>query len=157
MSDSINNIANQILSSELSTRWQMRGCWWFEIRGLEKRFEIKLPTVYKDFLKMMGKGAGLFMQGTGFFYKALFGNREAFEEVLELDGHPFVLTKDIFVFSSHQGYIFYFFDTLEDEHDPPVYGYQEGDLKFYKIADKLSTFFLTILEEQKTGWSKVYN
>lgn len=154
MSDFIDKFAKEVHGSGLC--WDtMRGCWGFEIRDLEKHFNIKLPTIYKDFLKKMGKGAGLFMQGTDFFYKHLFDNREAFEEVLELDGQPFVLTKDIFVFSSHQGYIFHFFDILEDAYDPPVYGYREGDLKFDKIDDKFSTFLLILLEEQKTSWSKV--
>jgi hypothetical protein len=153
MGDFIDNFAGEVLNSGLCSWLSMRGGWGFEIRDLEDHFKIQLPTLYKDFFIKMGKGAGRFMQGTDFFYKGLFGNREAMEEVLELDGHPFFLGKNIFVFSSHQGYIFHFFDTAEDIHDPPVYGYQEGHLKYDLIAEKFSTFLQTLLEEQKAGWN----
>ena len=157
MSDFIDNFSREVMRSGLCSWSSMRGCWGFEIRDLEARFNIQLPTLYKDFLKKMGKGAGKFMQGTDFFYKGLFSNREAMEEVLELDGQPFVLGKNVFVFSSHQGYIFHFFDNAKDVHDPPVYGYEEGNLKYDLIDDKFSDFLLNILKHQKQEWSQSIN
>jgi hypothetical protein len=153
MSDFINDFAKQVINAGLCSGWKMQGCYDFEVRELENHFDLKLPTVYKDFLKKMGKGAGKFMQGTDMFYRHLFDNREAFEEVLDLEGNPFSLDKNIFVFSSHQGYIFFFFNTVEDRFDPPVYIYQEGNLKIERASEKFSIFLLTLLEEQKTGWN----
>jgi hypothetical protein len=113
MPNFIDNFANQVINSKLATWWTMQGCWSYEIRDLENHYKVKLPTIYKDFLEKMGKGAGKFMQGTDMFYRSLFSNQEAIEDVLELECHPFSLEKDIFVLSSHQGYIFHFFNIKD--------------------------------------------
>ncbi len=149
MNDFIDDFVKQIIGSGLASWWTMRGCRDFEIRDLENHFDIKLPAIYKDFLKKMGKSAGEFMQGTDIFFDYLFDNREAMEEVLELDDNPFFLEKEFFIFSSHQGYIFHFFNTAEDVFDPPVYGYKEGELKVKRIDTSFSTFLLNHLEGQK--------
>jgi hypothetical protein len=124
-----------------------RGCTFIEIRDLESYFGLRLPERYKEFLQTMGKSAGQFMVGTDMFYKSLFNNREALEEVLGLDAHPFPLKKEMFVFSSHQGYIFHFFDTSLGIDDPPVYGYAEGDLEVRAIDKDFSTYLTRLLRD----------
>ena len=42
-----------------------------EIIQLERQLGIKLPSTYKDFLKMMGHGAGKFLRGSDCFYQHL--------------------------------------------------------------------------------------
>ena len=157
MSEFVDQLAQLVVASSLSTQRDIRGCSDAEIRELENHFEIRLPKVYKDFLKRMGKGAGLFMQGTDIFYEWLFGNREAMEDVLTLDKNPFSISKQVFVFSSHQGYIFHFFDTSAAQDDPPVYGYGEGELKPRLVNESLSDFLKTAIDEQIEGWAQVRN
>jgi hypothetical protein len=146
-------LAKRIIHGGLCTWWSMHGCWNFEIKELERHFDIRLPEIYKSFLKKMGKGAGKFMRGTDFFYRHLFANRNAFEEVLASDGKPFSLSANTFVFSSHQGYIFHFFEC--GNPDPPVYGYSEGDMKVKKINNSFSEFMIYVVEEEIEGWSKI--
>lgn len=155
MNDFMENFTKEVIDSGLSSWFAMQECWSLEIKGVETHFNIKLPTIYKDFLKKMGKGAGKFMQGTDFFYHNLFDNRKAIEEVLELENFPFSLQESYFVFSSHQGYNFFFFDTNEDAYNPPVYVYQEGELKFEKVDETLTAFLQRLLEEQITAWNNL--
>jgi len=102
----------------------------------------------------MGRKSGLFNQGTDVLYDSLFYNRTAFENVLDSDGEPFSLNHDAFVFMSHQGYIFHFFDTSEHLEDPPVFGYKEGELKPRLINESLSGFLYDSALEELESWKK---
>src|SRR4051812_35680199 len=119
MSSFMDLVVQRVLDGGLSSESSVVGCSDIEILDLERYFDIRLPEAYKQFLNQIGKGAGLFMRGTDFFYDRLFDNRKALQEVLDLEHNPFVLSRDTFVFSSHQGYIFFFFDTAQDLDDPP--------------------------------------
>ena len=72
------------------------------------------------------EGEKLLMVGTDFFYDDLRGLRDALVESLAQMRVDFQMPLDLFVFSSHQGYIFHFFRTTEGD-DPPVYGFSEVD------------------------------
>jgi hypothetical protein len=155
MSEVIYELMHNIMRGGLATRFQFRGCWEWEIRDLEDYYEIKLPSLYRSFLSHMGKRAGLFGQGIDMFYRRLFHNRSAMDDVLELDGYPFTLTPTQFVFSSNQGYSFHYFETQPLVDDPPVFGYLEGDLQEKLIDTSLSSFLLSYAEEEIAGWSRV--
>ena len=150
----IDTFANELIDSGLATKRDVVGCSSAEIEELERYFDLELPASYKDFLEKMGKGAGLFLQGTDVFYHRLFEIREAMEEVLGLDGNPFSLTKKTFVFSSHQGYIFHFFDTSQHLDDPRVYGYREGELQIKLLGESFIGFLKSCIQEQIASWGK---
>lgn len=154
MSEIIDGITNDIMWAGLATRWQIRGCWEWEIRDLEDHYEIKLPSLYRSFLKRMGRGAGKFGQGIDMFYRRLFSNRKALEDVLELDGHPFTLTPTEFVFYSGQGYLFHYFETSPLVDDPPVYRYMEGELQFHMVDTSYSSFLLKMAEAEIREWAR---
>jgi hypothetical protein len=155
--DFIDKIAREIVGGGLSSEREISGCTDAEIRNLEKHFDLKLPEIYRDFLRKMGRGAGLFLRGTDAFYNSLFGNREAMEVVLELDDCPFSISKEAFVFSNHQGYVFHFFDTSDGSVDPRVYGYLEGTLKTQVIDESFSAFLRGSVLEEVEGWGRVKN
>lgn len=120
------------------------GCSESEINKLEKHFNLRLPLVYKEFLREMGHKAENYQVGTNMFYDDLFKLREQFEGILDDNGNPFLLKDSIFVFSGHQGVIFHFFDTEENSVDPPVYGYCDGDENMRLIYDKYSVYLFDI-------------
>jgi len=150
MSDAIDGLVREIRHAGLAGWWEIRGCWEGEIKDLERFYGIKLPALYRAFLKRMGRGAGRYGRGTDMFYKHLFDNRAGMEEVLELDGNPFPLTPTEYVFCSHQGYIFFYFETDPLFDDPPVYGYKEGQRRNRLVDTSLSAFLFGLLEDGKT-------
>lgn len=81
MSEFIDNIADRIVECGLASKRGVSACTDAEIRDLEHHFHIVLPNVYKDFLKRMGMGAGLFMRDEGDLQKLLV--RESFPEFLK--------------------------------------------------------------------------
>lgn len=82
---------------------------------------------YKEFLRAMGKGAGMFFRGTAMFLPDLNkGLKTAARELLEENQQPTQVLDDAFVFSMHQGYQFDYFYTTDGD-DPPVYHYMEGE------------------------------
>jgi hypothetical protein len=149
MSDVIDQFVKDLWWSGLAGWWDRSGCWDWEIREVEKYFNIKLPTVYRSFLKRMGYKAGRLGVGTDMFFKHLQYNRRAMEEVLELDGHPFELTPTEFVFSSHQGYYFHYFETSPLVDDPPVYAYMEDGTESGLVYSSFSAFLYGLLEHEK--------
>ena len=103
------------------------GCTPEEVAGIEARFGLRLPRVYREFLLAMGRGAGRFLRGTDVFYPTVLELRQWAEELLEECGRPFALPEDAFVFLTHQGYQFGYFHTGSGEDDPPTYRYLECD------------------------------
>jgi len=148
MSDFINEFANTLIFNKLATEHNIVGCSSAEIDIIEQIFDIRLPELYKNFLQKMGHQAGRFGQGTDMFYQHLIDNQEGFQELLQEDEVVFELDKNFFVISSHQGYIYHFFDIVEDLIDPPIYGYMEGDFKVKQTNSRFSDFLLGNLKEE---------
>lgn len=98
-----------------------------KISGIEAYFSISFPVDYFLFLKEMGLDGGGFLKGSDCFYDRIYDLRSYAEELLEEDNSNFKLKKEDFVFYSHQGYIFAFFDSSQE--NPPIYYYVEGALE----------------------------
>ncbi|MDB9456696.1 SMI1/KNR4 family protein [Dolichospermum circinale CS-534/05] len=112
-----------------------------EIIQLERQQGINLPSTYKDFLKIMGHGAGKFLRGSDCFYQHLSQIQEWAKQLLVENDFPQTLPEDAFVFFMHQGYQFSFF-RLSEGDNPPTYSYCEGqeELDFVKSHDQFSDF-----------------
>ena len=112
-----------------------------EIIQLERQQGMTLPSTYKDFMKMMGHGAGRFLRGSDCFYKHLPQIQEWAKQLLVENDFPEALPEDAFVFFMHQGYQFSFF-KLSDGDNPPTYSYCEGQEEpyFVKSHNKFSDF-----------------
>lgn len=99
-----------------------------EIERMEKYAGRKFPWAYRQFLSVMGKGAGKFMRGSDVFYDRIDGLKDGANELLEEDGLPH-LSDDCFVFWMHQGYQIAFF-KFDEGDDPTVYYFFEGSKDF---------------------------
>lgn len=126
MNKVIDDIMNSIVENGLSDQNDFLGCSDKEIQEIEEFYNIKLPKVYIDFLKKMGKSAGAFMAGTDMFYQHLYDLREGAIELLHDSDTDYTLPNEMFVFSMHQGYEFCCFDVT-DSSDPKIYQYIEDD------------------------------
>jgi hypothetical protein len=106
-----------------------------------------LPSVYLDFLRIMGKGAGEFMQELEIFYPDVVSIKDyVLKEIVNNQRTNFKLPDTAFVFMMNQGYEFLYFDTNNVDGDPPVYHYIEGDgstldVKPFKQWERISEFF----------------
>lgn len=142
MNSIVEQLRDNLIENKLAFPKNIRGCSEIDIRELEKHFDVKLPLIYKDFLRIMGRQAGEYQRGTDIYYNDLFDLRKQFEEILRENNNPFLLKSSIFVFSGHQGIIFHFFDTEEDFIDPPVYGYLEGETNIKLVYETYSKYLM---------------
>lgn len=103
----------------------LKPCKEWQVKSIEKEFNLSLPGVYREFLLNMGKGAGDFMRGSSCFYNEIFFLRNW--AIGRLEENQFRnLPDNSFVFWMHQGYQFAFF-LLDGNNNPPVYCYTEVD------------------------------
>lgn len=160
----INKIENTL------KQWEVlyKGCSTKQIDLIEKSINKKLPTCYIEFLSVMGfemdrkndDSRGGFV-GESIFYDDVYGEytiKDGLIEQLEEDGKddliPKIKDNNIFVFASHQGYIYAFF-KLDEGENPPVYGYHEGQERdfFPKLTENLLEFFEKYLEYGKDPYN----
>jgi hypothetical protein len=135
------NLLSRLLQAGLASPDAVIGCSDQEIRIIEERFDLELPKVYKECLKILGKCAGSFLQGNVFLYPELleFGDR-ARQKVAGWEGWNLNLPDKAFVFAEPSGEDFLFFDTSTSSEDPPILTYFEGSGHFEKVADSYSEF-----------------
>jgi hypothetical protein len=120
---------------------ELKGCSPEEISKIETIFDVQLPISYKQFLSVMGKGAGAFMKGSSVFYDEIFDLREGSIELLEENNFK-SLPIDTFVFYMHQGYQFAFF-YLRNGDNPPIFYYSEGtQVRNFELKERSFTDFL---------------
>ncbi|RYE50777.1 MAG: hypothetical protein EOP48_19230, partial [Sphingobacteriales bacterium] len=90
-----------------------------KILEVEQQAMFPLPKVYKNFLLLMGNGAGKYMEGSSVFYSEIFLLKEGVNELI-LENELPSLPSEAFVFWMHQGYQAAYF-KLGYEEDPAVY------------------------------------
>lgn len=119
----------------------MRPCSEAVIAVLEEEFNVTLPESYKKFLRLMGKGAGGFLETDHWdaFYPYLLeiGQDDQYADYCD------DLPDHYFVFASRLGGIFLFFIADgTDTDDPPVYAFGDNyDGTFRKAYDSFCGFF----------------
>lgn len=146
MNKIIEDIVSSLTEKGLSLKDDFRGCSNEEVQEIEAFYGIKLPEAYHLFLKKMGKSAGVFMAGTDMFFGHLFELREAATELLEESDTDYVLPKEMFVFSMHQGYEFCCFE-VKGSHDPKVYQYIEDDDEPSVVWESFSSYLKEMLQQ----------
>lgn len=95
-----------------------------EVDLFEQKSGITFPKSYRDFLLLMGKGAGKFLVGSDIFFDEIGDLQEAGRILLEENNLP-AFDPNLFVFWMHQGYQMMLFD-LNSGDDPIVYYYNEA-------------------------------
>lgn len=132
---------NEIIKELKMKGFNIEGLNSFQIKKIEDFYKVNLPEDYKYFLKSMGLNGGGFMRGEDCFYDRIFELRNYATELLEEDRSNFKLKPTHFIFYNHQGYIFAFFDTADNNTDSSIYYYFEGDLIPSKRHESFLAFF----------------
>ena len=104
-----------------ATAADFRGCSDAEVANLESAVELSLPTLFKDYLRLMGKSAGEMLCGSDIRFGCL--HLLTGEGREEMAGRGVTLPPDAFVFFAHQGYDYMYFFTSDGAGDPPVHRY----------------------------------
>ncbi|WP_190316013.1 SMI1/KNR4 family protein [Pseudanabaena sp. UWO310] len=118
-----------------------------EVLELEKTLGFFLPLAYKEFLLWGGHQSAWFLVGEDCFFKNILDNQELALELLEENKFPKELPKDAFIFTSHHGYEFDFFEVSQGDN-PPIYCYSESSNEsFFKlIYPSFTDYLIEILE-----------
>ena len=138
MQNTIIASVTKLVNSGMVKKENLQGCTISDISELEKKFDVKLPNNYIEFLKILGKRSDGFLQGTDFLYDKLFKLKQYAIDLLKENKANYVLGKDDFVFMSHQGYQFLFFKCNDDK---AIYCYEDGDSNIQKVYDNFEEWF----------------
>ena len=128
MGDATSEAINKLVKGGLAKPEEICGCSAAEIAEIEAAsgHAAQLPAQYRSFLREMGRSAGHFLRGTDVFYPQILKLRNIALALLRECAVGWSLGSHDFVFSSHQGYQFLFFDWSRGD-DPPVMLFLEGD------------------------------
>jgi len=118
------------------------GCEEGEVRALMRAQGVRqLPGDYQGFLRLAGRRAADFRDATEMFYPLLLQTKDWIVESIKACADPFQLPQRAFVFASHQGYNYWYFDDAEAE-PPGVVNWIEGrrpERRFTTFSDWLGS------------------
>lgn len=148
VSDIASEIRRRLIALPESRGQDLEGASEEEIRQLEMYAGGRLPLVYKQFLRQLGRSAGELFRGSDYSVSQRFHLhlREHAEKLLMRSKAPFALATAAFVFLMSQGCQISFF-YLDRGDDPSVYHYLEGDPVPRQLDATLSGYLLRCLEE----------
>lgn len=129
----------------------LKGCSPQEIASVEEHFGCALPSSYRDFLVLAGRGAGKLFRGTDIFYPRVLGLQKEAEDLFRELGRLDLLPAEAKVFCMHQGYELSFF--LPGLEDPPVFQFVEGADVAPCAWETLSDFLVTSIESHLKQWA----
>ena len=137
----LQKIVQRLDSLEIATSANLRGCNEVEIKGIELKFGIRLPRMYREFLSIMGRKAGDFLTSGDILYPDLLELQEWAQELIACEEIDFTLPEDAFVFMVYGNHAIWYFHR-NDGDDPPVYcfylfGKGEPQKKFDNFYDFL--------------------
>ena len=112
-----------------------------DIKQIERKFNIRLPKIYKQFLLKYGKNSGYLLSGYLVTIDKISGNRESALDASydEIDNVKVEIKDSYFFFAQWQGYNFYFFDCSLNEEDPPIFLLDDSP-KIVKYKDSFTDF-----------------
>jgi len=118
---------NHLLERRLIRRRDQAGCTDAEIEQVMRAQRLtRLPALYRDFLKVMGKSPYPLMTGTDWSLHDLLEIKDAAQELLREDGADPAILEDALVMAMHQGYIVLYIPQAElAPDDPEVWLYEE--------------------------------
>lgn len=146
----VETAVQRLVSAGLATPERLVGCTPEQLAELEHMAGGPLPAAYRVFLHRMGQSAGDFMRGTDFLYPTLLGLRKGAEALLQECGCTWQLAVTSFVFASHQGYQFLFFDRAAGD-DPPVQYYLEAEPSAREVFASCSAWLTSCVADELEG------
>lgn len=142
------HLKDKLIKLGIATPDTINGCTTEEIENVKLRQGVKfLPDVYRQFLNEMGHQAGKLYYGSDYSYKAILSLKVDIQHDLEFFERNFKLPEGAVIFLSHQGYVFWYFDTTNEENDPPVYRFSDDVEAPIMVKEKLSEFFEQSVDE----------
>ena len=147
-------LVRRLVASKAGSPDEIQGCSEAEIEQVCARSGLPLPEAYLEFLRAIGKGAGLFMCEVEQYYDAILELNDKAREALEIyeDGN-LSLPDKAYVFSMRYGEQFLFFIADGIGDNPAIYYYYEKDGMF---TDLKKTFW-EVIESELWGWEVYYN
>jgi hypothetical protein len=146
---------SKLLAAGLADPDSFKGCTEDEIKSLERRFSLRLPQCYRDFLAIMGRAAGDFLVGTDYAFPTMLEFRKGAEKLLRTSQSVFELPSTAFVFMFHQGYTFLFWDCHSDPGDPPVFMFTEAEKTPRKVSDSFSAWLVTAVDDDIAAYREL--
>jgi hypothetical protein len=149
-------LANRLIDTGLALSSQLIGCTLDQINEVMEVQQVeRLPIVYQQFLSWMGQFAGdIYFSGTDVFYPAILKFKVFALKVIRQNNLSINLSKRDFVFLSHQGYQFMYFDVNHD--DPDVIGFSEAEVEL-KNFGSLSSWLLDCIDEDLQNLNRLRN
>ncbi|HJP77251.1 MAG TPA: SMI1/KNR4 family protein [Pseudonocardiaceae bacterium] len=117
---------SQLLATGRPSHGAVKGLTESELSDLENGLGVpRLPGAYREFMRLMGRGAGRLLAGTDAFYPEIVEYQEEARDLLNESPINDSLVKDALIFAIHQGYQVYWMSDVSSD-DPPVLMYQEN-------------------------------
>lgn len=129
---------------------EIRGCSDAEISEIEMQYNVQLPGMYREFLKLYGNSEGDFLRGDDLFYPRMLGLKEALQGCIDENQEEVYLDGSHFVFAGHEGYSFLFFNTNDGQDDPPVYRYVELEGQPKQVCQSFSAWLERAIRDEIT-------
>lgn len=126
-----------------------------ELDHLESELQTSFPYIYRVFLAQMGKGAGTFLADCQWRYNEIKNLRATAEETLKSANSEFKLSPTDFVFLTRNNDLFLYFDTANEDLDPPVYRFIAGEKQPLVAAKRFSEWTNTYRSGMVRGKSNV--
>jgi hypothetical protein len=123
-----------------------------DLSSVEMRYG-PIRIAYRRFLERAGRQAGRFLRGTNAFLPEILVFRD---EPLDLQvpaGAKWSLAPTDILVASHQGYVFTYLESRED--DPPVMGYKEGETGPARLGDRFSDWICESIREEAALWKSL--
>jgi hypothetical protein len=142
---------------------KIKGISEIEINKVEKKFNIKFPQSYREFLYLAGKSCGALplMDTADLETISSDWHQEIMREEMEDTGLDKQLTRPFWLFAESNGCeVFYFFYLDENSEDPNVYLVNYGHKDRTKVIESLDDPFSIFIEKKiktayrilKEGW-----
>ncbi len=147
MEDVVRKALTRLIEKGFAKAGEIHGCSPAEISQIAALANGALPASYRSFLQNMGRGAGSFLRGTDIFYPEVLRLRGLAEGLVRERPIPWTLTDREFVFSSHQGYQFLFFDCSKGD-DPPVMYFLEGEEGPQQVSETFSEWLTRTVQDE---------
>ncbi|MEV5706713.1 SMI1/KNR4 family protein [Actinoallomurus sp. NPDC052274] len=126
---SIEEFRDHLLDEGLVRSKDVVGCSEAEIDELMRVQRVsRIPGLYRDFLRVMGKSPYPLLSGTDWSYEDLLRIKESAREILAEDGADPGILDDALVIAMHQGYVIYYLPAIGAAGDDPgVWNYIEEE------------------------------
>ncbi|QWP76600.1 SMI1/KNR4 family protein [Lysobacter sp. K5869] len=140
-----------IVSAGLDQKIPIAGMDDREIESVEGIQGVKLPSLYKMFLRECGRSAGLLCYDINFFYPDIEVLKKKLLDLIAEEGVDFQLPDHAFVFCAYQGAQFQYF-ICDGNEDPPVYRvFDDGSVEL--AASSFSQYMRETVEQFRSAFA----